>query len=77
MLVVFSKLHRVLGVIVMVNLNLLFQHQILMLPKFLSILIISQLIVRIFFVLSESVENQTLLGIFVVLPCTLIFGMSV
>ena len=71
MLVVFSKLHRVLGVIVMVNLNLLFQHQIL------SILIISQLIVRIFFVLSESVENQTLLGIFVVLPCTLIFGMSV
>ena len=37
--------------------NLFFQHQILMLRKLLGILIIGQLIVRILFVLSESVEN--------------------
>ena len=39
-----------------VMVNLLFQHQILILRKLLGILIISPLIVRTFFVLSESVE---------------------
>ena len=37
--------------------NLFFLHQSLMLRKLLGILITGQLVVRIFFVLSESVEN--------------------
>ena len=48
-----------------------------MLRKLLGILIISQLIVQILFVLSESIENKTLLRVFVVLPCILIFEMLV
>ena len=37
--------------------NLFFQHQFLMLPKLLGILITGELFVQILFVLFESVEN--------------------
>ena len=57
--------------------NLLFQHQIQMLCKFLDILKRVQLIVQILLVLSESVENKTMLKILVVPPCILIFEMLV
>ena len=49
----------------------------LMFRKLLDILIIGQLVVRILFVLSESVENYTLLKIFAVLSFILKFEMLV